>query len=217
MYCCAQEQSHSVYSSDPVSCFIGLIRSCREPGIEAELADRYGRRVIDLDGGWPVERLDLEPLAIVHAAELAPLLDDAGLHEFTDGAPLSATALAARFARLAVRRSPDGVQLWGNWVMRVRATGAVAGMVQATLPAGGPEAGPAEVAWVVVRAAQGYGYAREAARSLVARLQQTGWTVVAHIHPGHLASQRVARAAGLSPTTDIRDGEVRWVGMPTVP
>jgi RimJ/RimL family protein N-acetyltransferase len=171
--------------------------------------------VIGLDRGWPTERLDLEPLVVAHAAGLAPLLDDASLHEFTGGAPLPAAALAAHFARLAVRRSPRGDQLWGNWVMRVRATGAVAGMVQATLPAGGPQQGPAEVAWVVVRAAQGRGYAREAARSLVAALQEAGWTVVAHIHPAHLASQRVARAAGLSPTTGIRDGEVRWAGMPT--
>ena len=191
------------------------VRICREPGIGAELTGRYGLRVIDLDRGWPVERLDLEPLAASHAAELAPLLDDASLHEFTGGAPLPAAALAARFARLAARRSPDGDQLWGNWVMRVRATGAVAGMVQATLPAGGPQQGPAEVAWVVVRAAQGRGYASEAARSLVAALQRAGWTVAAYIHPGHLASQRVARAAGLSPTTGIRDGEVRWVGTPT--
>ena len=65
----------------------------------------------------------------------------------------------------------------------------------------------------MVRAAQGRGYAKEAARSLVAVLQEAGWTVIAHIHPSHLASQRVARAAGLSPTIDIRDGEVRWVGL----
>jgi RimJ/RimL family protein N-acetyltransferase len=149
-----------------------MVRSCRQPGIEAELSGRYGRRVIDLDRGWPAERVDLEPLAVAPAAELAPLLDDACLHEFTGGAPLSAAALAARFARLAVRRSPDGDHLRGNWVLRVRATGAVAGMVQATLPAGGPQAGPAEVAWVVIRAAQGRGYAREAARSLLAVPQQ---------------------------------------------
>jgi RimJ/RimL family protein N-acetyltransferase len=170
--------------------------------------------VIDLDRGWSIERLDLEPLAVAHAAELAPLLDDPSLHEFTGGAPLPAAALAARFARLEARRSPDGDQLWGNWVIRVRATGVAAGMVQATLPAGGPQAGPAEVAWVVVRAAQGRGYAKEAARSLVAVLHGAGWTVVAHIHPGHLASQRVARTAGLSPTTEIHDGEVRWVSRP---
>jgi predicted DNA-binding protein (MmcQ/YjbR family) len=169
-------------------------------------------RVIDLDRGWSTERLDLEPLAAAHAAELAPLLDDPALHEFTGGVPLPPAALAARYARLAARRSPDGEQMWGNWAIRIRATDAVAGTLQATLPAGGPAAGPAEVAWVVVRAAQGRGYAQEAARSLVAALQQAGWTVVAHIHPGHAASQRVARAAGLSPTTDVRDGETRWAG-----
>jgi RimJ/RimL family protein N-acetyltransferase len=173
--------------------------------------------VIDLDQGWPTERLELEPLGVVHAAELAPLLDDASLHEFTGGAPLSAPALRARYARLAVRRSPEGDQMWGNWVMRVRATGAAAGIVQATLPADGPAAGPAEVAWVVIRAAQGRGYASEAARSLVARLRQAGWAVVAHIHPGHLASQAVARAAGLSPTADVRDGEIRWASPPAAP
>ena len=170
----------------------------------------------DLNRGWPTERLDLEPLAVTHAGELAPLLDDTSLHEFTDGTPLSEAALATRYARLAARRSPAGDQMWGNWVMRVRATGAAAGMVQATLPAGGPAAGPAEVAWVVVRAAQGRGFAGEAARSLVAVLHEDGWTVVAHIHPGHLASQRVARAAGLSPTSDVRDGETRWVRLPAV-
>ena len=89
------------------------------------------------------------------------------------------------------------------------------GTVQATLPAGGPAAGPAEVAWVVVPAAQGCGYAKEAAGSLVGRLSRAGWTVTAHIHPGHLASQRVARAAGLVPTGDVRDdGELRWARPP---
>jgi RimJ/RimL family protein N-acetyltransferase len=148
---------------------------------------------------------------VAHAAELAPLLDDAALHEFTGGTPLSAAALATRYARLAARRSPDGDQFWGNWVIRVRATRAAAGIVQATLPAAGPAVGPAEVAWVVVRVAQGRGYAKEAARSLVAVLREADWAVVAYIHPGHLGSQRVARDAGLSPTTDIRDGETRWV------
>jgi hypothetical protein len=64
-------------------------------------------------------------------------------------------------------------------VLRIRATGAVAGTVQATLRAGGLAAGPAEVAWVVVRAAQGRGHAKEAARSLAAMLQEAGWTVIA--------------------------------------
>jgi hypothetical protein len=63
--------------------------------------------------GWSTERLDLEPLSVAHATELAPRLDDASLHEFTGGAPLSAAALTARYARLAARRSPEGGQMWG--------------------------------------------------------------------------------------------------------
>jgi RimJ/RimL family protein N-acetyltransferase len=171
--------------------------------------------MIDLDQGWRTERLKLEPLVAAHAAELAPLLDDTRLHEFTGGAPLSAAALAARYARLAGRRSPGGDQLWGNWVLRLRGTGAAVGTVQATLPAAGPAAGPAEVAWVLAFAAQGRGYATEAACSLVDRLHEAGWAVVAHIHPGHRASQRVARAAGLAPAGDVRcDGEMRWIRWP---
>ena len=167
--------------------------------------------MIDLDQGWRTERLELEPLTVEHAAELAPVLDDAALHEFTGGSPLAPAALATSYARLAERRSPDGRQLWGNWVMRVRGTGLAVGTVQVTLPAGGPAAGPSEVAWVVGPQAQGRGYAKEAASGLVAMLREAGWTVIAHIHPAHLASQRVAGAAGLSPTGEVDDGEVCWV------
>ena len=171
--------------------------------------------MFDLEQGWRTGRLDLEPLSVAHAAELGPLLDDRALHEFTGGAPLSGAALAARYARLATRRSPGGDQLWGNWVMRLRHTGEAVGTVQVTLPAGGPVAGAAEIAWVVARPAQGHGYAKEAARSLAGRLREARWPVTAYIHPGHLASQHVARAAGLVPTGDIRDGETRW-GSPPV-
>src|SRR5262249_4437873 len=122
-------------------------------------------------------------------------------------------------------------QLWGNWILRVRETGAAVGTVQATLPASGPVALPAsgpvalpasgpvaasgrpglaEVAWVVVSSAQGRGYAKEAAKSLTDRLIEDGWSVTAFIHPEHVASQRVARAAGMTATDVIRDGEQCW-------
>lgn len=43
-----------------------------------------------------------------------------------------------------------------------------------------------------------------------------GWqTVLAHIHPGHLASQRVAAAGGLSPTGAVHNGEVCWITSKT--
>jgi RimJ/RimL family protein N-acetyltransferase len=167
--------------------------------------------VIDLNGGWQTERLGVEPLSPAHAPELAPALTDAGLYSFIGGVPLSAQALAQRYERLVTRRSPDGDQLWGNWVLRVRQTGTAIGTVQATLPSIGLAAGPAEVAWVVARAAQGDGYAKEAARSLTDRLAENGWSVSAYIHPEHHASQRVALAAGLTVTATIRDGEQCWI------
>jgi len=171
--------------------------------------------VLDLDAGWETEHLHLEPLVPGHAAELASALDDARLHQFTGGAPLSTNALTARYERLATRRSTDGTQLWGNWVLRSRETGTAVGTVQATLPARGPDAGPAEVAWVVVWAAQERGYAKEAARSLADRIVESGWSVVAYIHPAHLASQHVARAALLRPADSTRDGERCWFRPPS--
>jgi RimJ/RimL family protein N-acetyltransferase len=166
--------------------------------------------VVDPDQGWQTARLQLEPVTVAHAAELAPLLDDPGLHEFIGGAPRSEPQLAARYARLQARGSADGREVWGNWVLRVRETGVAIGTVEATLPAGGPAAGPAEVAWVIAGVGQGRGYAAEAAASLVGRLQAAGWRVVAHVHPEHLASQRVASRAGLAPTATVIDGEIRW-------
>jgi RimJ/RimL family protein N-acetyltransferase len=159
---------------------------------------------------WFTDRLLIEPLIREHAAELYNGLNDPKLHEFIGGEPLSLAELTERYARWESRRSPDGVYLWCNWLVRVRATRLAIGTLQATVPAAGPGAGAAEFAWVLVRAAQGNGYATEAAVSLIERYADAGWTAIAYIHPDHLASQRVARAGGLRPTAIQLDGEVRW-------
>ncbi len=166
--------------------------------------------MIDLDAGWETARLALEPLTPEHAAGLAPALDQEDLYRFTGGVPLSLEALAERYGLLTARRSPDGRHLWGNWALRELETGAAVGTVQATLLAAGPGRAPAEIAWIVARRAQGRGYAKEAARSLADRLVADGWSVAAFIHPQHVASQAVARAAGLAPEDFVRDGEQCW-------
>jgi RimJ/RimL family protein N-acetyltransferase len=149
-------------------------------------------------------------MTATHAIEMHAVLADPAMHTFIGGAPRSAAELEVRYARLAAGGSADGTEVWGNWVLRVTATGAAMGELQATLPGGGVRAGSALVAWVVGTEYQGYGYASEAASSLVDRLRAAGWSVAADIHPDHVASQRVARAAGLTPTDEIVDGEVRW-------
>jgi RimJ/RimL family protein N-acetyltransferase len=153
----------------------------------------------------PTARLVLEPLRVAHASEMAAVLADPALHAFTGGAPLGEEELRRRYERL-VAGSPDPGVAWRNWVIRVIAEDRLAGTVQATLTGD-----VAEVAWVVGTPWQGRGIATEAARALVGRLRGEGVaTVVAHIRPDHRASAAVARAAGLAPTRDERDGEVRW-------
>lgn len=157
-------------------------------------------------------RLDLEPLRVEHAEEMAELLDDPGLHVFIGGEPASLPDLRARYQRQVGGRSPDGSQQWLNWIVRRRADQQALGTVQATVTQDGA-APSAEVAWVVAAPHQGNGYAREAAGVLVAWLRVHGvGTVVAHVDPDNGASQRVAGALGLTATTTVVEGEVRWQG-----
>ncbi|MFD8210615.1 GNAT family N-acetyltransferase [Streptomyces sp. NPDC059695] len=173
-----------------------------------------GLRRVNRETTVRTERLDLEPLAVAHADEMAVVLADPALHAFIGGAPLTATELRARYERLAAG-SPDPAVVWCNWVVRVRAGGRLAGTVQATVTDGGRTA---EVAWVTGTEWQGRGIAREAAAALVALLTERGVrTVVAHVHPDHKASATVAHAAGLRPTEEEQDGEIRWEFRPCAP
>lgn len=147
-----------------------------------------------------------------HADELAPLLDDIRLHAFIGGEPATLADLRDQYRRQVVGRSSDGAQLWLNWVVRRREDGRAVGTVQATVSEEGKGL-TAEVAWVVATPHQGHGYAREAAGIMVAWLRGQGVrTVVAHVDPGHQASHGVVRAVGLTATTTVVDGEVRWQG-----
>ncbi len=185
----------------------------------------YGAVVTDLTGrpaAEPLrtERLDLEPLTVEHAAEMAPALNDAALHTYIGGAPATLGELTARYGRQVVGGSSDGTQRWCNWVLRQRSTGRVAGYVQATIEVVPDTVGPAaehrgrllaELAWVVAVPAQGQGLAREATDAVVSWLHRRGIKdLVAHVNPQHAASVAVARSIGLSSTDVTVDGEVRY-------
>jgi RimJ/RimL family protein N-acetyltransferase len=158
------------------------------------------------------DRLLLLPLEVAHAEEMATVLGDPALHEFIGGEPATADALRDRYVRL-VAGSPDPAVSWLNWVVRLVTDGHLVGTVQATVTDGNHEA---EVAWIVGTPWQGRGFATEAARGLVGWLGRRGTrTVVAHVHPDHVASAAVAAAVGLTPTDVVEDGELRWEGTPT--
>ncbi len=155
------------------------------------------------------ERLALTPLVPEDAGEMAEVLADESLYEFTGGAPVDASQLRARYERLTAG-SGLADETWLNWVVRRRSDGRPVGTVQATV-IDREGARTAWVAWVVGVPWQGRGFATEAARALVAWLgRQVVSEVLAAVHPGHLASERVAARAGLAPTDRIVDGERVW-------
>jgi RimJ/RimL family protein N-acetyltransferase len=154
-------------------------------------------------------RLELAPLRVADADEMVGVLADPALYTVIGGEPPTLAELRDRYVHQVVGRSPDGHDIWANWIVRERWAGrTVIGFVQATIAEDGRTA---EVAWLIGVPWQGRGYASEAAAGLVTRLGREGIrTIVAHIHPDHLASAGVARAAGLAPTEAFVEGERVW-------
>jgi [ribosomal protein S5]-alanine N-acetyltransferase len=88
----------------------------------------------ELDARIPTERLELWPLGREHAGDLFSVLSDSSLYQYTrDVPPASLSDLRATYAYLETRRSPDGTELWLNWVLREIASGMTIGYVQATV------------------------------------------------------------------------------------
>ncbi|MFC7624212.1 GNAT family N-acetyltransferase [Microlunatus sp. GCM10028923] len=160
--------------------------------------------------GFPAlrtRRLMLRPVVPEDADAMVGVLADPLLYTFTGGSPPDLDQLRARYRRLAGGLSPDGAERWLNWIVRL--DGTPIGVVQATVRTA---AGEADVAWEIGTAWQGHGYASEAAIGLVEWLIGDGVRAVgAYVNPEHVASQRVAARAGLTPTDETVDGEQRWV------
>jgi RimJ/RimL family protein N-acetyltransferase len=157
-------------------------------------------------------RLDLVPLIAADADDLFPLLDDPALGHFTgETPPADVEAVRAGFAMWEARRSPDGAELWLNWVVRLREDARAIGHVQATVGDG-----DAAIAWTIGTAFQRQGFATEAGHALIAWLRDTLSvpSVVGSIHPDNIASQTAARRVGLRPTDRLHEGEVVWEDVP---
>ncbi|UPK77190.1 GNAT family N-acetyltransferase [Nocardioidaceae bacterium SCSIO 66511] len=139
---------------------------------------------------------------------MTSVLADPSLYRHTGGEPPTEPELVRRYSAQVTGHSPDGSQRWVNLVVTLDRQ--PIGYVQATVPV---DRDHVEIAWVIGRPWQGRGYAKRAAELLVASLADWGVRhVVAHIHPDHLASQRVALHLGMVASDDVIDGETRWVG-----
>ncbi|MGK5500303.1 hypothetical protein ACSNOF_20555, partial [Streptomyces sp. URMC 125] len=90
--------------------------------------------------------MDLLPLRVEHAEEMAAVLSGPALHAFTGGTPDTPQALRSRYRRVT-EGSPDPAVSWLNRVIRLRAEACPTGTVQAAVrssghgPAGAESAG----------------------------------------------------------------------------
>ncbi|HET8907003.1 MAG TPA: GNAT family N-acetyltransferase [Ktedonobacterales bacterium] len=160
-------------------------------------------------------RLLLEPLVVAHAQSLYPLLQDERLYSYIpyipQEPPTSVDTLAARYRRLVARHAPDGQYIWLNWAARLRAGQPYVGVFEATIE---PDQ-TALLAYMIVPAHQGRGYAREGGRRVIEHLIRDHGVrlVVAEIDTRNRASVGVVEALGFvrgaeRPAADFFKGAV---------
>lgn len=142
---------------------------------------------------------------------MVDVLADVRIYEFIGGAPDTLESLTARYERQVVGRSPDGSELWFNWIVRTADDLVAIGYVQATARSEQAEFDTAELAWVVAPLLQGQGFATESVTAVLTWLRACGISrFVAHINPAHDASMRLARRLGFHVTANVLEGESRW-------
>lgn len=116
-------------------------------------------------------RLTLEPLRADHAMEMFDGLRDPALYRYVaDRPPPSMEALTRRYRSTAVGRSPDGADLWCNWIVRRDRDRRCLGTVQATMT--GVASGPDEVliGYMILPAFWRQGFGSEAVDAMLDRL-----------------------------------------------
>jgi RimJ/RimL family protein N-acetyltransferase len=158
-------------------------------------------------------RLQLEPAQARHAEAMFAGLSDKLAYEFIPDAPPGCVAvLAARYARLATGKSPNGRELWLNWMIKSLQYSEFVGYVQATIR---PEEAAMLIAYHVFPAHWGQGVGREAVAGMLAHCQAVHHVreARAYIDTRNLPSRRLVEALGfervaLIEQADFFHGEV---------
>ena len=114
------------------------------------------------------DRLRIEPLRSNHAEMVHPCLQDPAIYTFIPEDPPTQEYLQKRYDFLEKGSSPDGTELWLNWVVFLRGSTTAIGTFQATLPKG--QSG--SFAYIVFPPFWRNGYAREMATCILTHLFQ---------------------------------------------
>lgn len=141
---------------------------------------------------------------------MAVVLSHPDLYRYTGGKPPSEADLTRLYGIQTRGGTADRTEVWLNDIVVVGDNQRAVGYVQATLPS---DQRSAEISWVIGRQWQGRGYAGRAALLLTDGLRARGTEqIIAHVHPDHKASQRIAERLGMRPCDVVVAGETRWTG-----
>ncbi len=151
------------------------------------------------------ERLRIEPLRSAHAELVLSALPAPVIYTYLPEDPPTAKALQKRYDFLESSRSPDGAELWLNWVAFLRDSMTPIGTFQATLPRG--EEG--SFAYIVFPAFWRQGYAREMAACVISHLFQAHDIpgLFAEIDTRNQASIGLVRSLGLERVATTHDAD----------
>ena len=145
------------------------------------------------------ERLDLSAPGV----DVWQALLEGEVESASEGYPTDGDLVMARL--VVEGHLPAGE--WGPWQIRERASGLLIG--GAGFKGAPDEAGTVEIGYGLAPAAQGRGFATEAAIALVSHVLAHGARAVrAEVQTGHTASERVVTRAGF--TAGESDGVVTW-------
>lgn len=144
-------------------------------------------------------QLVLEPLAAAHAEVMFDLLSEPQLYRYLDyPPPPSVEHLRNVYARLEARQSPDGDEIWLNWVVLAFGRQPV-GTVQATVVS----PGDAWIAYMLSSQYWGRGYAHMATRAMLAHLAEAYGVgrYLATVEVENLRSVRLLERLAFRPAT----------------
>ena len=142
------------------------------------------------------ERLRIEPLRLAHAQSVWSELQSPEIYTYMPEDPPTAQALERRYAFLEKGQSPDGEELWLNWVAFLLDSITPVGTFQATLP----KTGEGSFAYVIFPPHWRQGYAREMVACGLTHLFEAyeQSRLYAEIDTRNLGSIRLVESLGLS-------------------
>jgi ribosomal-protein-alanine N-acetyltransferase len=151
------------------------------------------------------KRLRIEPLRSEHAELVLSCLQDPAIYTYLPGDPPAPQVLQKRYDFWAKGRSPDGEELWLNWVAFLGDSMLPIGTFQATLP----KQGSGLFAYTVFPPYWRQGYAKEMALCVIDHLFEAHEPPVlrAEIDNRNIGSIRLVESLGLARVALTRNAD----------